>query len=68
MVLAKSFYITKKINALVDVYKRQADFSAYYKDKQLYFSKRNIRLNGISQIVEQVDIGGVYPMLSLIHI
>lgn len=39
-----------------------ADFSAYYKDKQLYFSKRNIRLNGISQIVEQVDIGGVYPM------
>lgn len=36
-----------------------ADFSAYYKDKQLYFSKRNIRLNGISQIVEQVDIGGV---------
>lgn len=39
-----------------------ADFSAYYKDKQLYFSKRNIRLNGIGQIVEQVDIGGVYPM------
>lgn len=39
-----------------------ADFSAYYKNKQLYFSKRNIRLNGIGQMVEQVDIGGVYPM------
>lgn len=39
-----------------------ADFSAYYKNKQLYFSKRNIRLNGIGQMVEQVDIDGVYPM------
>ncbi|MEE1057344.1 MAG: type VII secretion protein EssC [Acutalibacteraceae bacterium] len=39
-----------------------ADFSAYYKDNQLYFSKKNIRLNGIGQIVEQVDIGGEYPM------
>lgn len=39
-----------------------ADFSAYYKDEQLYFSKRNIRLNGIGQMVEQVDIDGVYPM------
>ncbi len=39
-----------------------ADFSAYYKDEQLYFSKRNIRLNGIGQMAEQVHIDGVYPM------
>ena len=39
-----------------------ADFSAYYKDKQLYFSKKNIRLNEIGQMVEQVDISDAYPM------
>lgn len=39
-----------------------ADFSAYYKDKQLYFSKKNIRLNGIGQMVERVNIDGAYPM------
>lgn len=39
-----------------------ADFSAYYRDKQLYFSKSKIRLNGIRQIVEQVDICDEYPM------
>ena len=39
-----------------------ADFSAYYKMEKLFFSKKNIRLNGIGQDVEQVDIGGEYPM------
>ncbi len=41
-----------------------ADFSAYYKDKQLYFSKRNIHINGIGQLIESVDIGGAYPMFN----
>lgn len=39
-----------------------ADFSAFYKEKQLYFSKTNIRLNGIGDLVEQVDISEKYPV------
>lgn len=39
-----------------------ADFSAYYKGKQLYFSSQNIRLNEIGLQVEQVAIGDSYPM------
>lgn len=39
-----------------------ADFSAFYKEKQLYFSKTNIRLNGIGDLVEQVDISEKYPL------
>lgn len=39
-----------------------ADFSAYYKGKELYFSKKNVRLNGIGNFVEQVEIDEQYPM------
>lgn len=39
-----------------------ADFSAYYKENQLYFSKTNIRLNGIGDRVEQIEIDPLYPM------
>lgn len=39
-----------------------ADFSAYYKEKKLYFSKTNIRLNGIGDLVIQIERDPLYPM------
>lgn len=39
-----------------------ADFSAYYKDDQLYFSEENIRLNGVSDKVVCTDDQSGYPL------
>lgn len=39
-----------------------ADFSAYYKKQQLFFGEKNIRLNGIDEIVEPAEISGMYPV------